>query len=120
MSFERIKPVERRLDDRGDHGPGDDHPDMTGRSALFSTTSSRTSEDQSPLVAASCARCGATTPLDLRRLVRVAFPVVVVAPWRSHPVFARCPACQQRAWLRPVAPGALGASESTRDAVRRQ
>lgn len=105
MSFERIKPVEQRLIDRGDHGPDGDHADEAGRAALFSATSARSARDPSVLMAAACDRCGETTPLDLRGLVRAAFPMVVLVPWRSHPVFALCPACHHRAWLRPVAPG---------------
>jgi hypothetical protein len=49
---------------------------------------------------ARCSRCGATSTLDASAVVRAALPLFLVAPWRRHPVFALCPACRYRAWLR--------------------
>jgi hypothetical protein len=31
--------------------------------------------------------------------MRAALPLMLVAPWRREPVFARCPACRRRSWL---------------------
>lgn len=48
----------------------------------------------------SCSRCSATTAIDSRTALRMAAPLFLVAPWRSHPVFAVCPSCGVRSWLR--------------------
>lgn len=48
----------------------------------------------------SCSRCGEATAVDGRTAVRMAAPLFLLAPWRSHPVFAVCPACGVRSWLR--------------------
>lgn len=103
MKFERIKPVEQRLIDRGDHGPAGEQADEGGRAALFSATSGQ-GRDPSALVGVACDRCSEASALDLGGLLRAVFPMVVVVPWRSHPVFALCPACHHRSWLRPVTP----------------
>lgn len=47
-----------------------------------------------------CSRCGAATPLDAGTALRAAIPVFLVLPWRRHPIFGLCPACDRRAWLR--------------------
>ncbi len=47
-----------------------------------------------------CRRCDATSPIDVQSAVRAVLPLALVAPWRRHPVFAVCPACRHRAWLR--------------------
>jgi hypothetical protein len=51
-------------------------------------------------LAVHCSRCDATSPLDAGTAVRSALPLFLVVPWRDHPVFAICPACRHRAWLR--------------------
>jgi hypothetical protein len=66
------------------------------RDALFSAPAPTTR------AAVHCSRCDATSPLDLAGAARAAFPLFLVAPWRDHPVFAVCPACRHRAWLRPI------------------
>lgn len=48
-----------------------------------------------------CGHCGVTCPLPLDHAMRRAVPLVVLAPWRSHPVFATCPCGERRAWLKP-------------------
>ncbi|HUG84933.1 MAG TPA: hypothetical protein VMM13_10230 [Euzebya sp.] len=48
-----------------------------------------------------CGHCGVTCPLPLGHALRQAVPLVVLAPWRSHPVFATCPCGERRAWLKP-------------------
>lgn len=48
-----------------------------------------------------CGHCGVTCPLPLGHALRQAVPLVVLAPWKSHPVFATCPCGERRAWLKP-------------------
>lgn len=47
-----------------------------------------------------CSRCGSTHGVDARTAARMALPLFLVAPWKRHPVFAVCPACNVRSWLR--------------------
>lgn len=48
-----------------------------------------------------CGHCGVTCPLPFGHALRQAVPLVVLAPWKSHPVFATCPCGERRAWLKP-------------------
>lgn len=48
----------------------------------------------------TCSSCEAVSSVDAQTLVRMAVPLFLVLPWRRHPVFAVCPACSTRAWLR--------------------
>ena len=77
--------------------------DPEGRAALF------TNADDAVRSAAvgppggfrvHCSRCDATTGIDSRTALRMAAPLFLVAPWKSHPVFAVCPGCGVRSWLR--------------------
>ena len=86
--FDRIKPPE--LVTRPER------PD--GRSALF--TPPKTDTPALPPMSVACSRCGETTPVDAATALRLAMPLVLLAPWTQHPVFARCPSCQRRSWLR--------------------
>lgn len=88
--FDRIKPPE--LVTRPER------PD--GRSVLFAPPP--TDAPALPPLSVTCSRCAATSPLDGATAVRSALPLVLVAPWRTHPVFARCPSCARRSWLRVV------------------
>jgi hypothetical protein len=122
--FDRIKPPERRLLERSD-GPrlDDDEADPNGRAALFSagagssggardvrgaregsasrTHATRSSQPPSDgVLSVHCSRCDATSALDAGSALRAALPLFVVLPWRDHPVFALCPSCRHRAWLR--------------------
>ena len=94
--FDRIKPPDAwsRREDAGD---------PEGRAALF------TGSEQAVRAAkvgpphgfhVTCSRCAQTTAIDTRTALRMAAPLFLVAPWRSHPVFAVCPACNVRSWLR--------------------
>lgn len=97
--FDRIRPPRDRLLQRGDAGElADPAADDRGggRQALFSA--GHHGADPTG-VAVRCARCGATSPLDLRSALKAALPLVLVAPWRAEPLFARCPACDRRSWL---------------------
>ncbi|CAN5337263.1 hypothetical protein BH23ACT9_BH23ACT9_24180 [soil metagenome] len=60
----------------------------------------RLPQGRSPL-SVECGHCGVTCPLPLGHALRQAVPLVVLAPWRSHPVFATCPCGERRAWLKP-------------------
>lgn len=100
--FDRIKPPEQRLLERLD-GDRLDAPgtDRDGRAALFTDRRG----GWGMRVTAHCSRCGATSPIDAGTALRSALPLFLVAPWRDHPVFAVCPACTRRSWLRPAAGG---------------
>lgn len=56
---------------------------------------------QRSLLTVECGHCGDVCPMGVTDVVRHALPLTVVAPWRSHPVFALCPCGQRRAWLKP-------------------
>lgn len=97
--FDRIRPPRDRLLHRGDAGELTDPTDGErgqGRQALFSA--GRHGDDPTG-VALRCSRCGNTSALDLRSALKAALPLVLVAPWRAEPFFARCPACDRRSWL---------------------
>lgn len=98
--FDRIKPPQQRLLDRTD-GDRLDAPagDRDGRAALF--THGRRRGLAGAGMSVHCSRCGASSPVDAATAVRSALPLFLVAPWRDHPVFAACPACRRRSWLRP-------------------
>jgi hypothetical protein len=101
--FDRIKPPERRALTRpaGDR-LDDPAANLDGRTAPFSAAPDPDAAATGPVLglAAHCSRCGATFALDPVTVVRAVLPLVVVLPWRDHPVFARCAACATRAWLR--------------------
>lgn len=60
----------------------------------------RLPQGRSP-VHVECGHCGVTCPMPLADAAKRAIPLVVVAPWKSHPVFATCPCGERRAWLKP-------------------
>lgn len=95
--LDRIKAPPRRVRERpqGDRLDAPD-ADQQGRAALFTHTQRR-----GPPITVHCSRCEATSPVDAGTALRSALPLVLVAPWRDHPVFAVCPACRRRSWLRP-------------------
>jgi hypothetical protein len=107
--FDRIKPPEQRIMQRRAGERLDEATaDPAGRAALFSSGTSqagRSPEGGGSLgVAVHCSRCDTTTSLDAATAVRSALPLFLVLPWRDHPIFALCPACDHRAWLRLTAP----------------
>lgn len=102
--FDRIKPPDQRLLERreGSRLEADD-ADASGRAALFSAGSrpaSSFTDDRALGLTAHCSRCGESTSLDVATALRSAFPLFLVAPWKQHSVFAVCPTCRRRAWLR--------------------
>jgi hypothetical protein len=95
--FDRIKAPQQRLLERGNNvepEPGDSDPD--GRAALFTRGASGGTG-----ITVHCSRCDAVSPLSAATALRSAFPLFLLAPWRNHPVFAVCPSCNRRSWLRP-------------------
>ena len=72
-------------------------PDPLGRRALFSVSSPRAG----PLgtLALECSSCKRESPIRLRELPRLTFPVSMHLPRRYHS-FMKCPACGRRTWLR--------------------
>ena len=81
----------------------DEANDPKGRAALF--TGADEAVKSAPAGPAdgfriTCSSCGTVSRVDARTLGRMAIPLFLVAPWRRHPVFAVCPACNTRSWLR--------------------
>lgn len=98
--LDRIKAPEQRLLERPEGARYDtDDTDPDGRAALFSHGHAPTGPSTTATV--HCSRCDETSPLDVGTALRSAVPLFLVAPWRHHPVFAVCPACRRRSWLRP-------------------
>ncbi|CAN5853485.1 hypothetical protein BH24ACT15_BH24ACT15_03310 [soil metagenome] len=124
--FDRIKPPEKRLLEREETAqPDSDRADPSGRAALFSVSTppttpgatatappatdpaAPTSADDPRLPSGpsalhvECGHCGVDCPLPMAQAVRNALPLTLIAPWRSHSVFATCPCGLRRAWLKP-------------------
>lgn len=112
MGFDRIKTPEQRLLEREGRRarPGEDDP--TGREALFTGAAERPPTpgilESLPGLDAElevhCSRCGETATVDAASALRSALPMFLLAPWRSHPVFAICPGGRHRAWLKVTRP----------------
>ncbi len=103
-SFDRIKPPERRLLERpAPREPQSPEADALGRAALFSA--GRPAATGLVLFGLHCSSCGEVSSVGPRAALRSALPLFLVVPWRRHPIFALCPACRRRAWLRPQAHG---------------
>lgn len=99
--LDRIKAPEQRLRERPEGTRFDtDDTDPEGRAALYSHGAERFGGSRGTATV-HCSRCGETSPLDAGTALRSALPLFLVAPWRDHPVFAVCPACGRRSWLRP-------------------
>jgi hypothetical protein len=95
-SFDRIKPPDSWARRQDEHDP-------QGRAALFTgvdeaVRSAKMGPDGG--LAVTCSRCGETRRIDGRAAARIAAPLFLIAPWKRHPVFAVCPACGTRSWLR--------------------
>lgn len=105
--FDRIKPPERRLLERPDsRRPDAAAADPAGRAALFSAADrspgpSPGSTLPLPRLRVECSHCGMVSGISAGKALRKALPLTLLAPWRSHPVFAICPCGERRAWLRP-------------------
>lgn len=95
--FDRIKPPD------GWSRRDPEAVDPEGRAALFTNAERavRTTPAGPPDgLRVDCSRCGASTGIDGGTALRMAAPLFLVAPWKSHPVFAVCPSCGVRSWLR--------------------
>lgn len=98
--LDRIKPPEQRLLERPEGLRLDgDEADPQGRAALYTAGVRR--GQAAGGVTVHCSRCDATSGLDVDTALRSALPLFLLAPWKDHPVFAVCPACGRRSWLRP-------------------
>ncbi len=96
--FDRIK-----APDAWSRREADTSADPQGRAALFTgadeaVRSARAGPAEGFRVV--CSRCRETTSVDTRTAVRLAAPLFLLAAWKSHPVFAVCPSCGIRSWLR--------------------
>jgi hypothetical protein len=100
QGLDRIRPPAERLA-RTPRGTAGEGSDGAGRAALFTHGRSHAGRGPASRLEVSCSRCGKTTAVDARTALRAALPLVLLAPWKPHPVFAVCPACGYRAWLRP-------------------
>lgn len=107
--FDRIhRPHERIARRAGGHDLGDE----AGRAAVFSGTAPAPEAAAPRRALVTCSGCGETSPIDAVAVLRAVVPLAIVLPWRPYPVFAICPACRRRAWLR-VSSGAPDLGEST-------
>ena len=50
-------------------------------------------------LALSCGRCGALVGVTPATLLQALRPPVLLLPRPGRPLWGRCPACRQRAWL---------------------
>lgn len=104
MGFDRIKPPEQRLLEREARRAVPGEGDPTGREALFTGADERPTGpgivESLPSVEVHCSRCDETATLDPGAALKAALPLFLLAPWRSHPVFAVCPGGRHRAWLK--------------------
>lgn len=97
--LDRIKPPEQRLQERPEGLRLDgDEADPHGRAALYTGGGRRS---RTAGVTVHCSRCRVTSSLAAGTALRSAVPLFLLAPWKDHPVFALCPACRRRSWLRP-------------------
>lgn len=69
--------------------------DTPGKGALFSTSQRRPGT-----VVVQCERCHGRSRIDYLDLVRRSFPLGLWAPWRRHARYLRCPACEERSWVK--------------------
>lgn len=72
-----------------------------GRHAVFSAPGEAPQGiDRWLEVTTTCARCARSRSVGPARLLLACVPLGFVAPWRAHPLLARCPSCGRIAWLR--------------------
>lgn len=104
--FDRIRVPERRPGGRP-RREGAHRRDPRGRAALFSA-SDTAPRAGGPVAGVHCAGCGASSVMDLPTLLRSMYPLFLFVPWLPHPLFAVCPSCGRRSWLRPRWPAGTG------------
>ena len=71
--------------------------DVQGKAALFSGAASAPSLGS---VAISCSRCHNATIVSYARAARLSLPSLYVPLRREYPTWMRCPACDERRWVR--------------------
>lgn len=95
--FDRIAPPGQRSRERSRRESARPS-DPRGRAALFSASAPRVGW---AVAGVQCGRCGASSVMDLPTLLGSVWPVFLFLPWLPYPLFAVCPACGRRSWLRP-------------------
>lgn len=70
-----------------------------GRRAVFSSTDAPQGIDRWLECTVACARCARSRGVGPTRLLLACVPFALLAPWRDHPLLARCPSCARMAWL---------------------
>lgn len=72
--------------------------DVQGKAALFSDSTAVPSLGS---VAITCSRCHSATVVSYARAVRLSLPSLhLPVVRREYPSWMRCPACQERHWVR--------------------
>ena len=71
--------------------------DVQGKASLFSDAASAPALGS---LSISCSRCHTATVVSYGRAVRLSMPSVYVPLRREFPVWMRCPACDERRWVR--------------------
>lgn len=90
--FDRISAPDATAGGRGRHD---------GRRAVFSgAPDGPRGIDRWLECTVACARCARSRSVGPARLLLACVPVALVAPWRDHPLLARCPSCARMGWLR--------------------
>ena len=85
----------------GDRPPADDRSTTRDDPTAPGPPPGRSVPTGKSLLQVECSHCGVTCPMPLGTAVKRAFPLAVVLPNRSHPVFATCPCGERRTWLKP-------------------
>lgn len=71
--------------------------DVQGKAALFSDAAATPSLGS---VSISCSRCHSATVVSYARAVRLSVPGLYLPLRREYPTWMRCPACDERRWVR--------------------
>lgn len=85
----------------GDRPPADDPSTTRDDPTAPGPPPGRSVPTGKSLLQVECSHCGVTCPMPLGTAVKRAFPLAVVLPNKSHPVFATCPCGERRTWLKP-------------------
>ena len=91
QTFDRVRA-------RSAHEASSSTVDVQGKAALFSDAANAPSLGS---VSISCSRCHNATVVSYSRAVRLSVPSVHLL-WvrREYPTWMRCPACDERHWVR--------------------
>lgn len=104
-----------RLDRVSRPVPGAQRRDADGKEALYSTAP--TAAPTKP-IEVTCQRCGVTSGLGVAAALRLLRPPMIANPLTGR-MWARCPACDRRAWLHASTGQALRALLDRRPSPRR-